>query len=162
MSHCSPAPVESGQPTAPVALRSRNHRPHQVASICNPQPRNASPSVGRPVRSRGFVFNSSQHVIPRAYVGVVGPPVLLEVMDLGRGFTQQPGGRRPCAWRQAHEALKEENLATSRLVWKCALGSRHRSDSESCSLGKAFASIFNGKRFATLPSIDCLRGVAFD
>lgn len=109
-------PWKAGQPAALVALRSRNHRPCQGTSVCNSQPRNASPSLRCPVRVRGFVFNSSQHVIPRAKVGVVGPqcPPWGDGCGLGAPSSWGEGLR---AWRPAPDA-PEENLVTGTLVYR--------------------------------------------
>lgn len=54
--------------------------------------------------------------------------------------TRCPGGE-PCDW---HTGLQNGLLVPIVCL-----------DSESCSLEKDFADIFNGKCFATLPSIDC-------
>lgn len=96
-------PWKAGQPAGLLALRSRNRRPTK-APICNSQPRNASPSLGCPVRSRGFVFNSSQHVILRAEVGVEELQYCPGDDGSGLGTPPQAGWRHPWAWRQ-----KEEN-----------------------------------------------------
>ena len=117
---------KAGQPAAPVALKSRNRTPHQGTSICNPQPRNASPPLSCPVRSRGSVFNSSQHVIPRGKVGVVGPVSSL------RWWVQPQGSHRSswevsCAWRQHPVPWRRGILWLAGWSTKWALDSHHLS-----------------------------------
>lgn len=125
--------------------------PHRVASARNSQPRNASPSLGCPVRSQGFVFNSSQHVIPRASVGVGGPP------GPPRGDGCGPG-TPAAAWR-GRARVQEDRLAmigsrrTLRLAgWSgsaCLVPVIHL-DSES-SLGKVLLTV--PLENASLPSL---------